>query len=312
MTFHTLHIPDSPAVVEQAIALLSEQFGADEGALERRQLSGEEVGVNDDTLFYALDGDRFVGMIHLTVSEATRHGLLSGLIVLPECRGTGVGRTLFGMAVAKYDEIGGDTLYLGTSNLAAARMYRTFGFAFETGTNMMYRTSALSLLPLYGKNPQFGTVRDADRSLRVNLIPLVSRRGSTILKDANTGLADNAFLTQLSTAGLFPRYLDILEAGGAVRVVWETVSRLPAALGSRVTINGRRYADAFGIAGTEAAVLPAILESLIGGEPAYARILPSDTEKIRLFTRLGFVPTDETDTLTLNGLPFTVRIYHRA
>lgn len=311
MTFHTLHIPDDPAIVEQAIALLSELFGAEEGALERRQLSGEEQAFNDDTLFYALEDGRFVGMIHLTVSKKTGHGALSGLVVRPECRGTGAGRTLFGMAVAKYDETHGDTLYLGTSNLVAAKMYRSFGFAFETGTNMMYRTSKLSLLPLYGREPRFGEIYDADRSLRVDLIPLVSRRGGTVVKDANTLLFDNAYLTQLSTAGLFPRYLDILESGGTVKVVDETASRLPAALGSLVMHNGCRYVDAFGIVGTEEAVLPAILASLIGNEPAYARILPNDTEKIKLFTRMGFVETSETETLTVNELPFVFRVYRR-
>ena len=309
IAFHRVAVPDDPAAAARAVALLTEIFGQDEGELERRQLSGCELAENADTLLYAEEDGRTLGTCHMTYCRETGHGGLSGLCVRPECRGGGVGKTLFGMAVDAFDETGGAYLYLGTSNPAAARMYRGFGFAFEAGSNVMYRAKSLSLLSLYGKDTRPGRVEDATDSLRIGIIPLTLRRGNVFLKDANTGAVDNGFLTQLSCMGLYPKILSILQRGGAVKVVKDEATRLPVALGSAVELDGRRYADVFGV-DEAAGVLPALLGALCGDGPCCARLYDGDAAKRALFASAGFQPGEET-RITVNGIALPCRVWRR-
>lgn len=309
IAFHRVTVPNDPSAARRAVKLLTEVFGQDEGELEWQQLSGSELAHNRDVLFYAEQDGRMIGACHMTVCLESGHGGLSGICVLPECRGGGVGRALIKMAIDAFDETGGEYLYLGTNNPIAARMYRGFGFAFEAGSNVMYRTKGLSLLPLYGKGIRPGCVEDACASLRIGVIPLALRRGGALIKDANAGLADNAILTQVSCMGLYPRYLSILQRGGAVKLVKDETTRLPVALGSMLISGDRRYVDAFGVEEARG-VLQNLLVSLCGEGTRYMRIFDGDAEKQALAASVGFVPEDEAQ-IAINGLTLPCHNWRR-
>ena len=75
-------------------------FGAEEAALERVQLDGSEAADNLDFALAAWDGDRPVGAVHATIPRRTCDlAGLSGMCVVPERRGKGLARALFGAMV---------------------------------------------------------------------------------------------------------------------------------------------------------------------------------------------------------------------
>ena len=290
--YKTIRAPQEPETIETAIGLLTEAFGPEEGALERRQLSGREARDNTDILFTAQEDGRLLSMLHLTVSRAhPGFACLGGMITVPAARGRGLADRLFTMACAHYDETDGGALFLGTNNPAAARLYARHGFSFLTGTNVMPRLPSGSMFDFYrtAYAPDALTHRPAGDFCRVPLIPLACARGRDVLMDANANLVSSACATQVSCTGLYPRLLRIAETGG----VWcaELPTGALAALSTaRKRPDGRTQVDAFAYPGFEHA-LPGLLETACAGRTDLcARVAVCDTEKQALFASLGFRP----------------------
>ena len=285
----TVRAPEKPGIISAVLAALTDIFGAEEGELERRQLSGAEAADNEDVLFTAWEDGRLLSTIHLTVSRAhPGFGCLGGLVTLPAARGKGLAGRLFGQACSYYDELGGGTLFLGTSNPMAARLYSKFGFSFITGTNIMVRTSAGSLFDFYrdAYAPGQITYGPAGDFCRVPIVPLAAARGRDMLMDTNIGLISTDYVTQVSCTGLYPRLLRVMARGG----VW--CAALPTgALCALCTVQEQEDGaslDAFAYPGFEH-TLPQLMEMACAGyRNLIARIADCDREKKALFASLGF------------------------
>lgn len=281
-------VPAEQGVTNAALDLLESVFGRSERALESVQLSGEELDHNRDELFYAETDGVLIGMCHLTVPwHMPFLGMLSGLCVLPSARGHGVGRRLFCMAVDAFDQAGGETLFLGTDNPAAARMYGSFGFAFHAGSNVMRRARTGAPYDLLACDPHALSLEPASARMRVPLIPLVLQRGRDTLMDANAAIVSCAALTQRACAGLYPRYASLISGGGAVHCAYDQ-SRTLCALGSVRRVGKAAWVDAFAAPACEG-ILPALLTRCCDAEnPLFALLADADEQKAAAFAAQGF------------------------
>ena len=85
-------------------------------------------------IFVARDGERIVAMATLLYTVSTAEGgraaLFEDLVVLPECRGRGIGRGLLGHVIsqAKKERVKRLTLLTDADNERAQAFYRASGF----------------------------------------------------------------------------------------------------------------------------------------------------------------------------------------
>ena len=99
-----------------------------------RRFLAERLERGESVIFLALDGDRPVGFVQLYPSfwsvKACRSWILNDLYVIPERRGTGVGRELMERARAHAVETGAGGMSLATqrANTAAQRLYEGQGW----------------------------------------------------------------------------------------------------------------------------------------------------------------------------------------
>jgi ribosomal protein S18 acetylase RimI-like enzyme len=101
---------------------------------QRAALSAILGDRNMGTIFVAREGERVVAMATLLYTVSTAEGgraaLFEDLVVLPECRGRGIGQALLGHVVAEARKEGVKRLTLLTDgdNQRAQALYRKLGF----------------------------------------------------------------------------------------------------------------------------------------------------------------------------------------
>lgn len=291
--YNTIIVPENPAGSRDAIALLTRVFGAEEAALDKMQLTGCETAYNTDVLMTATEDGVLLGMIYLTVPKSfPQIAGASGMCTSPEARGRGAGKKLFQMLTEECDRRGVEAAFLGTNNPFAARIYFECGFSFITGTNVMARCAGGKPLYDFYKTyyaPSAAVYQKGDPSFRIPVIPLAAARGRDLLMDANTGIFSSAYFTEPSCMGLYPRYLELEQKGGAF-----FGARLPSgalcALASVLPTPQGNQADAFAYPGFESMV-PDLLTLCEETYPdTVARISDADTAKAEVFASLGYQP----------------------
>ena len=211
-----IHTP--PFDCQAVLALWGDIFGKAEAELERPQIDGSEAEWNEDVVFAAWEGDCLLGAVHTTAPRQTP-GIcgISGVCTSPAARGKGVGKALFAAAVDHMEKAGAEVMVLGTANPVAAKLYHSFGFAYQPGSNVMMRFRSGDWVDFERETyatPTQVRVVPADPSMRIPLVPLVLRRSGPMVLDCNTGLFNRSVLTQLSCMGLYPKYMDLADRGG--------------------------------------------------------------------------------------------------
>lgn len=231
------------ALLGQAKDLWSTSFG--ENILEELepQLSGGECPYNRDTFYLGVENGRVVATCHLTETLALGWAGLGEVATVAECRGRGYAKRICSEALDDFDGAGGESVWLGTVNPAAASVYASLGFAYLPDTSVMQRLrqgilsrafadkwSDLSGMRVVAGSPAF----------RIPMIPLITSHFGIEEMDANAGIVGTEFRPQHSCMGLFPKYADIVSRGGGwfalvngVGVVFGLASWLPCEDGTR-------------------------------------------------------------------------------
>ena len=288
--------PSNVEKTEEVLKLLCDTFGKEEEILERRQLCGVEREFHEDYLFTAWENGKLLGNIHLTVNVKNKvFGVLGGLVTVPESRGKGVAKTLFGFACDFFDSLGGKTLFLGTGNPVGAKIYEKFGFSFISGTIIMSRVKNSSLLDFYNDiySEKKYDITEMDDGCRIPVILPVAARGRDILMDANANIINNLYATQISCTGLYPRFIKIKE-NGKVLVAKLKNQGICAVLTEKV-INGISNIDCFAYSGYEKALSEMLSIVLKESKNYSAVICKEDKEKLSLFESFGFKVSGEYD-----------------
>lgn len=289
--YYSATVPLKQDIFRQAIDLIAATFGEAEASIERQQLAGCDAADNQDHLFWAQKDGALIGMLLLTIpKQMSKIGALSGFCVSGQNRGYGIGKVLLSNALTYFDQCCGEVLFLGTDNPVASHLYRQFGFAFASGSHIMYRSRDDSLLPFFREyyTPDNIKIKPATAAMRIQLIPLILQHGRDNLMDANAGIISTAVLTQRSCMGLYPRYAVLIENGGSVFCGYNEKGMLCAVASLMITGTGDACVDAFCAPGCES-IMPELLSNACrhtGGY--YAHLADSDILKSQVFSEYGF------------------------
>lgn len=98
--------------------------------MDNRMASADDIRASmaDKTYFVVRDMDRIIGVARATIAHESC--LLDRMVVLPECQGKGVGRTLTEAVIAYARESGAHKVWLDTSPKleSAVALYEKIGF----------------------------------------------------------------------------------------------------------------------------------------------------------------------------------------
>ena len=286
---------ESPFECSEVLKLWGEIFGSEEAVLETPQVNGAERTENLDIVFVAKEEDQILGTIHGTIPRSMPSVCgLSAMCTTPAARGKGLGRLLFTKIVEEMETQGVKTMFLGTGNPIAAKLYKSCGFSYLPGSKVMVRFASGDYVDFqretFLKKPKSIEIRPGSADMRIPLIPLALYWTPYLLLDCNTNLVSSEYITQFACMSLYPRYMKLVEEGG---VFWQArneegvlgavASVMPTELGMR--------ADFFS---TEI-FTPTIKDLLTccedhAGE-IYLQIANTDTEKIRVAAELGYSPS---------------------
>ncbi len=286
---------ESPFDCHDVLMLWEEIFGIDEAVLETPQVDGSEQRENRDVVFVAKENDQLLGTVHGTIPKSMPSICgLSAMCTAPAARGKGLGRILLSRIVEEMESQGVKTMYLGTGNPIAAKLYKSCGFSYLPGSKVMVRFEAGDLVDFtrgtFWAKPNTIEIRSGSADMRIPIIPLVLHRYPYMMLDCNTNLIDCEYITQFACMSLYPRYMKLVEDGGAfwqarseTGVLGAVASVMPTRLGMRADFF---CAESFS---------PAIKDLLVRCEnyagEIYMQIADADAEKTKMAEEMDYTPS---------------------
>ncbi|MCZ6678140.1 MAG: GNAT family N-acetyltransferase [Candidatus Poribacteria bacterium] len=214
-------------------------------------LTGAEREHNYDGFYLVREGKQLVGTTHLTMSQANPAlGGLGEVAVPPEFRRRGIARMLCKRARDVFCERGGQALFLGTGNPAAARVYHRLGWWKLAGANVMALItsgdSPEAFLVDDFRQPGPVTIAPGTAQDRIPMIPLLVSPHNWQVLDANVGMFSTRYAVQSSCMGLFPKYAALSPDGqGAWFSARTDGGRLVGLSTARLDSSGRAEVDGF-------------------------------------------------------------------
>jgi len=138
MTTVSRHEAPLPAALLDELCLFWERIFATSYDEFRPALGGAEAEHNRDVVWVMREEAELAGTCHLTtVRRDPALGGLGEVATVETFRRRGIARELCGLARNEFRQLGGHTLFLGTGNLEAARVYHRLGWRKLVGTNVM-------------------------------------------------------------------------------------------------------------------------------------------------------------------------------
>ena len=305
--------PLNPDLVDELMELWLPIFqeGID---LTREALLGEEASHSRITVYTRRIDGRLAGACLV----ASSHGMpsLGGLgevATSPQARRSGIATALTQQALDDFRARGGQALFLGTVNPAAARVYHRLGWRKLSGANLMLNV-------LNGNSPEEFfvdyfrrvsempvAVRTPSPADRAPMIPLLVAPHDWQALDFNTGMLSTRYAVQDSCLGLYRRYNAIASEGrgawfsastDAGQVVGLSTARLDDDGGCRVD----GFTHIHHIGAWEALIRAAVdWGSDMNALRVYATVSVEDEEKRAMFESIGFTGASEGKPFDLGG-----------
>ena len=278
----------------------------------RPALAGAEATSNHDIIYLVRAGDEVVGTSHLTTSRAVPSlGGLGEVATKPDARGQGIATELCARARDDFRAQGGQALFLGTVNPAAARVYYRLGWRKLAGANVMACIAGSDspeafLLDYFGDQSQAAVV-GATVAERIRMIPLLVAPHDWQVLDANVGMFSTRYVVQTSCMTLYPRYSALGQSDRGAwfgahtalgRVVGLASARLDRA--SRCQVDGfthQRWSDVWDDL-IQAAMRWGTSQ---GASVCWAAVSVEDEDKQALFEALGFRQVGTDGSFDLDG-----------
>ena len=231
---------------------------------------------------------------------------LGEVATFPASRGQGIATRLCQQAVSDFRDSGGQALFLGTGNPAAARIYHRLGWRKLAGAEIMVNItngeSPEAFLVDFFREPNPVTIRSVDAAARIPMIPLLHTPHDWQVLDANAGMFSTRYEIQQSCMGLYRRYDAVTQdKDGQWFGAWTDDGRVVGFSTARIFDSGRCNVDAFAHARFMDCWNELVRATLLWGESRNASeftatLSVEDEEKQRLFESLGFSsekPADE-------------------
>ena len=282
--------------------------------LTREALLGEEMPDARITVYTRRIGERLAGACLVASSDSMPSlGGLGEVATSPAARRTGIASALTEQALDDFRNRGGQALFLGTVNPAAARIYHRLGWRKLAGARLMLHVTI-------GESPEeffvdyFRGIRGEPVKIRLPspadrapMIPLLALPHDWQVLDFNTGMMSVRYAVQDSCLGLYRRYAAI---GGDGRGAWFcagtdnghvvglSTARLDGHGGCR--IDGFTHRDHSTIWQD---LIQAAVDWSVGRKAShiYADVSVEDEDKLTLFESLGFSHAIEGDPFDLGG-----------
>ena len=275
-------------------------------------LRGREARQNRDFFYLARRNGRTAGTCHLTISDSNPQlGGLGEVATDPQFRGSGIAGKLCRRAQDDFRDAGGQALFLGTGNSAAARIYSRLGWRKLAGANVMaYIVDGRSpegFLIDYFKNLGTATVTSASAVDRIPMIPLILCPHDWCIMDANVGIYSTRYIEQLSCMGLYPRYEPLARGDRGAWFSARTDRACTVGLSSaRMSESGGCQVDGF-THHEHSEVWENLLDSSMiwaadhGADSCWVRVTDEDEGKVSRCEALGFQKVGVDAPFELNG-----------
>lgn len=214
-----LEIPISEELTEDLTQFWIRIFGQNPDVTPGMFL-GDEVRYNHNLLYLERRNEKVAGTCLITTSRALPRLACFGEVATdPIHRLSGIATDLCGHAINDFIENGGGSVFLGTGNSNAARVYYRHGWRFLAGggtmANITNGDSPEEFLVNYFHETSPASVRVASALERVPMIPLILTPHDWQVLDSNA--AQNIYSTryakQSSCNGLYPRYESVRHGG---------------------------------------------------------------------------------------------------
>lgn len=295
-----------------------EIFGPEDPDIPIGVFLGDEADHNRHVVLFERDNGNLAGTAGIMTPRANREFAGVGEVATrPDYRGQGIANRLCQQALDEFAEQGGEVVFLGTENPAAARIYHRLGWRRIAGStvyaNVVNGTSPEEYLVDYFRTPSPVNIVAGDASLRVPMIPLLLTPHDWQVLDGN-----------LPTPMVSTRYAMLNSCMGLCRKYYYLVKRDDAEWFGAKTSDGRlvgiatAFIDAENICHVDGFIHKRFNDSygaLIDAAMQWgrerdatrfaARICAEDIEKRALFGDFGFRtgPIDGTFTISEREVP---------
>ena len=257
-------------------------------------------------------GERLAGACLVATSNTLPAlGGLGEVATGPEARRTGIATELTRQARDDFSDRGGEAMFLGTVNHAAARIYFRLGWRKLAGANLMVNVlngdSPEEFLVDYFRGIGSVEVRGPSPADRVPMIPLLVSPHDWQVLDSNAGMLSTRYAVQDSCLGLYRRYSALTRDGwGAWFCASDGRGQLAGLSSALLDGEGGCRVDGF-----TRGEKPDSWEALIGmavdwgasrGASAIrATVSVEDEEKLSLFESVGFRDVGADESFDLGG-----------
>ena len=232
--------PVSAGLADELAVFWEETFGTSFDETREVLGNGLEVGRNRDIVWFvrressegAAETCGLGATCQLTVSiDQPELGGLGGVATADDCRRQGLAERLCREARDLFREAGGEAVFLGTINPAAARVYNRLGWRRLAGSTVYANITGDQspeefLVDWFRGATGPVTVIPGTAHARIPMIPLLLTPHSEQVLDANVDLMSVRYARQNSCMGLYPRYAELASAGGAWFGGWSENGRL--------------------------------------------------------------------------------------
>lgn len=303
----------APFECEEVLNLWEKIFGKDEALLETPQVDGTEQEENVDIVYAARENGRLLGTVHATISKSFPELCgISAVCTEADVRGCGIGRMLLTIILEELDALGVKTMFLGTGNYAAAKLYHSLGFSFLPYSSVMARFAPEKYLidfmnEFYTEEPVSFHISEGSASMRIPIIPLILQRSPFAILDCNTDLISCTGMPQTSCMSLYPRYLTLAAEGGSFWGAFSEKKVLGAVASVKETECGRR-ADFFCSPSFFSAAEKLLEQCEKKCGPVYLQIAKRDTAKRRMAEQAGYHAEEEVPFVS-HGMVIPCLIY---
>ena len=306
--------PLNPGLVDELMDFWAPIFveGID---LTRESLLGHESPDARITVYTRRIDEELAGACLVASSDAMPNlGGLGEVGTSPAARRTGIATALTQQALDDFKERGGEALFLGTVNPAAARIYHRLGWRKLAGANLMVNvTNGESPEEFFvdyfrGIRGKAVNVRMPSPADRAPMIPLLIAPHDWQALDFNTEMMSTRYAVQDSCLGLYRRYAAMVGDGrgawfcastDAGNIVGLSTARLDAD-GNGCRVDGFTHRD-------HQQSWQALIQAAVewGADrkaaSAYADVSVEDDEKHSQFEAAGFMDVGTGETFDLGG-----------
>ena len=213
MDSYRYETPIGEPLAKELFAFWEQIFGPEDPDIPIGVFLGEEAEHNRHVVLAERDRDVLAGTCGIMTPRANPEFAGIGEVATrPEYQGRGIAGRLCGQALDEFASNGGQAVFLGTENPAAARIYHRLGWRKIANStdyvNVTNGDSPEEYLADYFRTPSPVNIVTGDASLRVPMIPLILMPHDWQVLDGNlpTPMISTRYAEQNSCMGLCRKY----------------------------------------------------------------------------------------------------------